>query len=93
MLPVPLSPLQKFFQSGVEESAASYLTIEWTNQHACGGNEDNDPHKPNCNLVIQYMVQDYDGDQAGKSGGSVSYIVSYVLVYMHELAIFRFLIR
>ena len=41
------------------------MTIEWTNQHACGGNEDNDPHKPNCNLVIQYMVQDYDGDQAG----------------------------
>ena len=49
--------LQKYFQSGPE--AASYLTIEWTNQHGCGGNEDSDTHKLNCNLVIQYMVQDY----------------------------------
>ena len=51
---------QKFYQSGQAQAEPSYLTFEWTNQHACGGNEDNDPHKPNCNLVIQYMVQDYD---------------------------------
>ena len=34
------------------------LTIEWTNQHGCGGDEDRAPHKLNCNLVLQYMVQD-----------------------------------
>lgn len=47
---------QKYFQSG--PSASSSLTIEWTNQHGCGGNEDSDPHKLNCNIVIQYMVSD-----------------------------------
>ena len=36
----------------------SYMTIEWTNQHGCGGNDDTDPHKVNCNMVIQYMCQD-----------------------------------
>merc|ERR1711976_116893 len=36
----------------------SYLTFEWTNQHGCGGNEDTDPHKQNCNLVFQYQCQD-----------------------------------
>ena len=53
------------YQSSVATNAPYFLTIEWTNQHSCGGNEDNDPHKPKCNLVIQYMVQDYDGSQAG----------------------------
>ncbi len=48
---------QKYFQSGTE--AETRLTVEWTNQHGCGGNEDSDTHKLNCNLVIQYMVQDY----------------------------------
>ena len=52
--------LQKYWQSGQEEG--TYLTVEWTNQHGCGGNEDNDPHKLNCNMVIQYMVMDYDPD-------------------------------
>lgn len=33
----------------------SYLNIEWTNQHGCGGNEQGDPHKLNCQIVIQYM--------------------------------------
>ena len=51
---------QKYWQSG--ESADTNLVIEWTNQHGCGGNEDNDPHKLNCNIVIQYMVIDYDRD-------------------------------
>ena len=36
----------------------TYLTVEWTIQHGCGGNEDTDPHKVNCNLVLQYMCQD-----------------------------------
>ena len=36
----------------------SLLTVEWTNQHGCGGDEDTDPHKLNCNIVLQYMCQD-----------------------------------
>ena len=39
------------------------LSVEWTNQHGCGGNEDTDPHKQNCNLVLQYMCQE-DVDKA-----------------------------
>ena len=34
------------------------MNIEWTNQHGCGGDEDKDPHKLNCNIVIQYLCQD-----------------------------------
>jgi len=47
---------------------ASILSIAWANQHACGGNEESDPQKVNCNLLLQYMclpdseyVQIYDG--------------------------------
>ncbi|XP_070559547.1 protein DD3-3-like [Ptychodera flava] len=46
----------QFFQSSGQ--GESYLTIEWTNQHGCGGSEDNDPHKTNCNMVLQYMCQE-----------------------------------
>ncbi len=52
-------PTQRHFMSS--ESANSYLTIEWTNQHGCGGNENSDPNKLNCNMVIQFMVGDDDG--------------------------------
>ncbi|XP_052266870.1 protein DD3-3-like [Dreissena polymorpha] len=45
-----------YFQSG--SSGDSLLTLEWTNQHGCGGNEDTDPQKQNCNLVIQFMCED-----------------------------------
>ena len=38
----------------------SKLPIEWTNQHGCGGNEEDDPHKLNCQLVIQYMCDSAD---------------------------------
>jgi len=31
------------------------LTIEWTNQHGCGGNEQTDPQITNCDIVLQYM--------------------------------------
>eukprot|EP00117_Sycon_ciliatum_P002040 scpid46540/ scgid7447/ Protein DD3-3 len=48
----------KYFQSGTLGS--SELEVEWTNQHGCGGNEDSDPHKLNCNMVLQYMCQDHD---------------------------------
>jgi hypothetical protein len=39
------------------------LNIEWTSQHGCGGDENTDPTKQNCILVLQYMCQakgDYD---------------------------------
>ncbi len=36
----------------------SQLVIEWTNQHGCGGNEESDPHKTNCHVVIQYMCHE-----------------------------------
>jgi hypothetical protein len=38
-----------------DATGQSWLTVEWTNQHGCGGNEHDDPHKTNCNLNIQYM--------------------------------------
>ena len=38
-------------------SGRTYLNLEWTNQHGCGGDENTDPHKVNCNLVIQYLCQ------------------------------------
>jgi len=68
-----LIPRQKYFQSG--RDVDTNLLIEWTNQHGCGGNEDNDPHKLNCNIVIQYMVQDYDGNQGGRCTAALSLMV------------------
>jgi len=35
----------------------SELSMEWTNQHGCGGDDQSDPHKTNCNIVIQYMCE------------------------------------
>jgi hypothetical protein len=34
--------------------AGSELHMEWAVQHGCGGNEETDPNKLNCNMVIQY---------------------------------------
>jgi hypothetical protein len=45
----------KYFQSSAIES--SILKLEWTEQHGCGGNENTDPTKQNCLLVLQYMCQ------------------------------------
>ncbi|KAL4227006.1 hypothetical protein ACF0H5_014982 [Mactra antiquata] len=52
-----------YFQSGPNVNrktlqGGSQLVIEWTNQHGCGGNEDTDPQKQNCNMVLQYMCED-----------------------------------
>lgn len=54
--------LQIFFTSSsksrtTKDQGRTFLNIEWTNQHGCGGDEDTDPHKVNCNLVIQYLCQ------------------------------------
>ena len=53
--------LQRHFQSGPSSGGKSTLLLEWTNQHGCGGNENTDPHKLNCNHVIQYMCQPQQG--------------------------------
>jgi len=37
------------------DGGASQMTFEWTNQHGCGGNEHGDPHKLNCDIILQYM--------------------------------------
>ncbi|EDQ91091.1 uncharacterized protein MONBRDRAFT_31750 [Monosiga brevicollis MX1] len=53
----------------------SILTVEWTNQHGCGGNEHDDPHKLNCNLILQYMCipddpEDADISEGGRTGAA-----------------------
>ena len=40
---------------GAVNTGRSQLTIEWTNQHGCGGNEQTDPNIDNCVIVLQYM--------------------------------------
>ncbi|KAK3607200.1 hypothetical protein CHS0354_008884 [Potamilus streckersoni] len=53
----------KYFQSGSAlPGDESYLDIEWTNQHGCGGNEDTSPQKQNCIMILQYMCQDAQDD-------------------------------
>lgn len=42
-------------QANTETGGVSQMTIEWTNQHGCGGSEQGDPHKINCDIIIQYM--------------------------------------
>jgi len=58
----------RYYMSGNPNAAGgagdSYMTIEWTNQHGCGGQDDTDPHKMNCNMVIQYMCQDDNNNAA-----------------------------
>lgn len=49
----------------------SELSMEWTNQHGCGGNEESDPQKLNCDILIQYMCQTSNGLQ-GANGRLVS---------------------
>lgn len=46
----------RYFQSS--SLGDSVLKVEWTNQHGCGGNEDTDPTKQNCDLILQYSCQE-----------------------------------
>lgn len=48
--------MMKYFQSSKNEGK-TYLTLEWTHQHGCGGNKKNG-HKLHCDNIIQYMCQD-----------------------------------
>ena len=74
---------QHYFQSGPSANrqtgaGASQLTIQWTNQHGCGGNEDTDPQKQNCNMVLQFMCEDAIENLPGmqqKSGQTGSDII------------------
>ncbi|XP_055882286.1 protein DD3-3-like isoform X2 [Biomphalaria glabrata] len=52
----------KYFQSSNWETGKgkTFLTLEWTNQHGCGGNSANSQQKQNCMLILQYMCQDND---------------------------------
>ena len=52
----------------------SFLPIEWTNQHGCGGNENSNPNKLNCHVVLQYMCQQSDGNGAVLNTDKVSRI-------------------
>ena len=56
--------------SGATAKDVSTLIVEWTNQHGCGGNDDTNPSKLNCDITIQYMIPEpkYDAayDTAGK---------------------------
>lgn len=54
--------LQKFFQSG--QNGKTYLRFVWTNQHGCGGDEETNPTKQTCDIVLQYMCQDADVDDS-----------------------------
>ncbi|KAK7102364.1 protein DD3-3-like [Littorina saxatilis] len=57
----------KYFQSDSSAAGKSVLTVEWTNQHGCGGNEDSNPQKQNCILVLQYACQDDVDDARGQA--------------------------
>lgn len=47
----------EYFMSGTNANDVTKLAMEWTNQHGCGGNEDNNPNKLNCDLIIQYTTE------------------------------------
>jgi hypothetical protein len=69
---------QKYFQSGPfktlnNNAGKSYLEMEWTNQHGCGGNEDTNPQKQNCQMILQYMCQ----DDVDSPTGILSLLYSY----------------
>jgi len=64
----PYSDPQATFDPSVQDATqyqmvyfeGSELPIEWTNQHACGGNEHGDPHNLNCNMILQYTCDTTD---------------------------------
>lgn len=66
----------------MSDAGKSYMDIEWTNQHGCGGNEANDPHKQNCNLVLQYMCQD-EGINQSKSNIHTREVTMFLSVVYH----------
>jgi len=63
----------EYFMSGATKDDATKLLVEWTNQHGCGGNEDTDPSKLNCDIIIQYTMPDEKEDAAYDSTGKFSF--------------------
>ncbi|XP_057297187.1 protein DD3-3-like [Hydractinia symbiolongicarpus] len=56
-----------YFQSSKNAKngkGVSNLGIEWTNQHGCGGNENDNPNKLNCHIVLQYICEPTTGSDA-----------------------------
>ncbi|GAB1606952.1 protein DD3-3-like [Argonauta hians] len=56
----------RYFQSSAvsrttTNQGKSYLSVEWTNQHGCGTDNDLHPSKRQCNVVLQYMCQKIGG--------------------------------
>ena len=47
----------QYFASGVKTGASSELTLEWYDQHGCGGRSPNDPNWVDCQIIIQYSCQ------------------------------------
>jgi len=54
----PPSQYQFVFYEG------STLTVQWHNQHGCGGNEANDPYKLHCQIISQFMCETAPGGRA-----------------------------
>lgn len=52
----------------------SILSVEWTNQHGCGGNEATDPYTLNCNILLQYMCDEDETSDTTRALG----------VWMHD---------
>uniref|UniRef100_A0A0L8HLP4 Protein DD3-3 n=1 Tax=Octopus bimaculoides TaxID=37653 RepID=A0A0L8HLP4_OCTBM len=58
---------QKYFQSASisrtdPKKGNTFLKLEWVNQHGCGVDDEMDPNKKRCNLVLQYMCQKMNPD-------------------------------
>ena len=64
-------------------AGASQLILDWTIQHGCGGNEDTDPQKQNCNLVLQFMCEDAAENIPGNLKGMATLMVT--MFYMKDL--------
>jgi len=58
----------EYMMSGATKNDVTKFIFEWTNQHGCGGNEDTNPSKCNCDVIIQYAVEDKTNDAAYSTG-------------------------
>lgn len=58
----------EYMMSGVTKAEATKFIFEWTNQHGCGGNEDDNPAKCNCDVIIQYTIENKLGSETAYTG-------------------------
>ncbi|XP_029634270.1 protein DD3-3 [Octopus sinensis] len=57
----------KYFQSASisrkdPKKGNTFLKLEWVNQHGCGVDDEKDPNKKRCNIILQYMCQKMNPD-------------------------------